>query len=287
VMAGYYLRCAPACLPKTFATDDGVVPGTPSSRRKIVSVSRSAGTSAVTYCANLYRTGSRAAAKAKRRQWDPPKKTKAPDDIPDDGLSRHSSTVDLNLISDSMLNGSLHFKDPRGAPTSADSDSDFRRMDVGRRVQTETSERNTPPESMQPTPTPEERMAIEVLATMGQQIEGSEDSIVKMANLLSSHGCVATVYCQRRADRAVYRESIEYTSRPPTSARPSSQVQSALSAVAKLNEGPLTEPTLIEQRRWVRTTFGFWGHFLQYRQFNTIDEWRSHVGEPEEESESN
>jgi hypothetical protein len=121
---------------------------------------------------------------------------------------------------------------------------------------------------------------------MGQQIEGSEDSIV-MANLLSSHGCMATVSCPRRADRAVYRDSIEYTTRPPTSARPSSQVKSALSAVAKLNEAPLTVPTLIEQRRWVRTTFGFWGHFLQYRQFNTIDEWRSRVGDPEEESESN
>ncbi|KAJ7923738.1 hypothetical protein B0H13DRAFT_1864545 [Mycena leptocephala] len=219
-------------------------------------------------------TGSRAATKAKRRQWDPPKKTKAPDDIPDDGLSRHSSTVDLNRISDSMLNGSLHFKDPWGAPTSVDEDSDFRRMDLGQRVQTETSERNAPPESMQPTPTPEERMVIEVLATMGQQIEGSEDSIVKMANLLSSHG-------------AVYRDSIEYTSRPPTSVGPSSQVKSALSAVAKLNEGPLTVPTHIEQRRWVRTTFGFWGHFLQYRQFNTIDEWHSRVSDPEEESESN
>ncbi|KAJ7873229.1 hypothetical protein B0H13DRAFT_1894862 [Mycena leptocephala] len=206
----------------------------------------------------------REATKAKRRQWDPPKKGKAAAPF-SDRLSRRSSSFDLNLVADELLNGPIHFKDPRGAPTSEDEDSDFRRMDARHRVQTETSKRNASAESAPLTPTPDERVAIEVLAGMGGHIGGSQDSVLRMANLLSADG-----------------DAIERT-QPPTSAlpsgHPSSRVQSTLAAVVQLNEGPLTTPTVVEQRYWVRKTFGFWGQYLQYRQFNTIDEWRKQVSQ--------
>ncbi|KAJ7902356.1 hypothetical protein B0H13DRAFT_2335647 [Mycena leptocephala] len=204
----------------------------------------------------------RAAVKAKRRQWDPPRKGKALSSQLGDGPGRRSPSVDLNLISDEMLNGPVVFKDPRGAPTSVDEDSDFRRMDAGRRVRTETSERNAAPESTPQTPSPDERVAIAVLAAMGGHISSEDDSIVRMANLLSSHG-----------------DSVEHAQPARTSAHPSSRVRALLTTVAKLNEGALTAPTEIERRKWVRKTFGFWGHYLQYRQFNTIDDWRSRVSE--------
>jgi hypothetical protein len=47
----------------------------------------------------------------------------------------------------------------------------------------------------------------------------------------------------------------------------------------QLNEGPLTTPTVVEQRYWVPKMLGFWGQYLQYRQFNMIDEWCKQVSQ--------
>ncbi|KAJ7019385.1 hypothetical protein C8F04DRAFT_1197734 [Mycena alexandri] len=78
--------------------------------------------------------------------------------------SRGSPPFDISLVSDKLLNGPLHFNDYRGAPSS-DEDSAFRRMDARRRVATESSEVNVAPQTVHTTS--EERVAIEVLATMG------------------------------------------------------------------------------------------------------------------------
>jgi hypothetical protein len=132
----------------------------------------------------------REATKAKRRQWAPPKKGKAAAPL-SDRLSRWSSSFDLNLVTNELLNSPIHFKDPCGAPTSEDEDSDFCCMDAQRRVQTETSKRTTSAQSSPLMPTPDEHLAIEVLAGMGGHIGGSQDSVLRMANLLSADGCVA------------------------------------------------------------------------------------------------
>ncbi|KAJ7019391.1 hypothetical protein C8F04DRAFT_1197740 [Mycena alexandri] len=169
----------------------------------------------------------RAAAKAKKRQWDPPKKGKTTEQALLDESHRRSPSFDVNLVSDELLNRPLHFKDCRGAPSS-DEDSDFRRMDLRRRIRTESSEVNTAPQSVHTTS--EERVAIEVLTTMGGRVDSSSDgSILRRANLLS------------------FDEASGVDQAPPAKG---SIVDKALSLVAKLNELPLTPPTEREARRW-------------------------------------
>jgi hypothetical protein len=67
----------------------------------------------------------RAAAKAVRRQWDPPKPNRAIQDMPRSDSERDSSGLDLETASGELLHGHIHFQDPRGATTSSDEDSQF------------------------------------------------------------------------------------------------------------------------------------------------------------------
>ncbi|KAJ7023313.1 hypothetical protein C8F04DRAFT_1193563 [Mycena alexandri] len=134
----------------------------------------------------------RAAAKAKKRQWDPPRKGDVQERAILEEGSRRSPSFDINLVSDEILNAPLHFKDYRGAPSS-DDDSAFRRMDARRRIPTESSEVNAAPQSVHTTS--EERVAIEVLATMGgRAVGGSDASILRRADLLSSDECVPALF---------------------------------------------------------------------------------------------
>ncbi|KAJ7076774.1 hypothetical protein C8R43DRAFT_966172 [Mycena crocata] len=119
----------------------------------------------------------RAAVKVARRRWDPPKAGQAPPISP-------SSSIALGLVSPSLLYGALLFRDPHGASSGSD-DSAFRCMEAQRRIPTSSSVVHPAPQTV---PTPDERVAIEVLATMGKKhLTESEDSILRMANLLSSH----------------------------------------------------------------------------------------------------
>ncbi|KAJ7024804.1 hypothetical protein C8F04DRAFT_1192098 [Mycena alexandri] len=199
----------------------------------------------------------RAAAKARKRQWDPPKKPKTTEQTRNEEDLPRSPSFHSNLVADELLNGPLHFQDYRAGPSS-ENDSDFRRMDLRRRIRTETSEVNAAPQSMHTTS--EERVAIEVLATMGGRVVGgsggSHEAILRRANLLSSDD-------ESGVDQA-----------PP---RHGSIVDQALKQVVELNAAPLTAPTEREANRWVRTTFGFWGHYLQDRVYRDIDQWRHEV----------
>ncbi|KAJ7884015.1 hypothetical protein B0H13DRAFT_1890152 [Mycena leptocephala] len=203
----------------------------------------------------------RAALKAKKRQWDPPKKRKTlGGGMPQ--LPRHSPSFDDNLVTDEMLNGSIHFRDPRGATTASTDDHPYYAQG---RLQTESSEANAHAESTPPTP--DEQVAIEVLAMMADyapppHISSSEDSIIRMANLLSSHELTA---CSESVDL------------PLASVKPGRTVQSALTLVAKLNEGPLTPVTPLDTSKWIRTNFGFRGHYLERCQWSCIESWRWHV----------
>jgi hypothetical protein len=127
-----------------------------------------------------------AAAKARRRQWDPPKPNKAIQDMARSESARESSDFDPAFIDSELLHGSMHFQDPRGATTSSDEDSQFWLAEQRRRVVTETSEVPLAGDSAR---TLGERLAVEVLANMGGagRIGGSQDSILRMAMLLSSH----------------------------------------------------------------------------------------------------
>jgi hypothetical protein len=40
-----------------------------------------------------------------------------------------------------------------------------------------------------------------------------------------------------------------------------------------MNEGPLTPLTPQEASRWVRKTFGFFGHYLEYKEWRYINTW--------------
>ncbi|KAJ6489343.1 hypothetical protein C8R47DRAFT_1071688 [Mycena vitilis] len=208
----------------------------------------------------LYMQERRATVKAKRRQWDPPKQATSVEGVHEGVRARSpSASVDTRLLSSEALYGALVFQDPRGAPTSADEDSEFRRTDLRRRVGTESSEVNVPPASGAGQLI-DEQMALRALPPMGAgHIGGSQDSVLRMANLLSSD------------------ESDHNDDEPTRAAQPSTSVASALASVARLNASLLTPPTAIEARRWERKTFGFWGHFLQYRKHNVILSWRDNV----------
>ncbi|KAJ7030417.1 hypothetical protein C8F04DRAFT_1186823 [Mycena alexandri] len=234
--------------PKHRNTSDAYRPGSPSlaekkeRRRKI---------SAAYYA--------RAAIKTRRRQWDPVKSSPAP--VP----SALSASFHCELVSDEMLYGRLRFKDDRGASTSEGEDSAFKAMDARRRVRTETSEVNLPAESVGARP--EEQLALEALAMMAQgPAEGSQDSILQMANLLSSDDEDGP------PPRVVTPPSRPCT--PPPPEVPTRRVRLANAAVADLNKGPLTLPTHIEARHWVRKVFSFGGVYLQSRQYTFIDNWR-------------
>jgi hypothetical protein len=67
------------------------------------------------------------------------------------------------------------------------------------------------------------------------------------------------------------------TPEQPFARAPGPKVLAALKSVKELNAGPLTKPTEIEARRWVRKTFGFWGHFLEYRHQQAIEKWQEQV----------
>ncbi|KAJ7897378.1 hypothetical protein B0H13DRAFT_1884674 [Mycena leptocephala] len=206
----------------------------------------------------------RAVAKARRRQWDPPKPNKAIQDMPRSESAQESDPFDPALVSSELLDGSMHFQDPRGATTSSDEDSQFRLAEQRRRVVTESSE---VPLAGGSAPTSGERLAVAVLANMGAvgRIGGSQDSVLQMAMLLSSH--------ERDASDNIPLEAP--TAQPAST--PGPRVQAALTALAALNAAPLTAPTETEARHWVRKTFGFWGHFLEYRQQQAIEAWREKV----------
>jgi hypothetical protein len=118
----------------------------------------------------------RATAKALRRQWDPPKPNRAIQDMPRSDSERGSGAGDLEMVSGERLRGRIHFHDPRGATTSSDEDSQFRQVELQRRVPTESSE--VPMVSGSAEPTPKERIAAAVLTAMGGgHIGGSQDSV--------------------------------------------------------------------------------------------------------------
>ncbi|KAJ7929653.1 hypothetical protein B0H13DRAFT_1859388 [Mycena leptocephala] len=200
----------------------------------------------------------RAAAKALRRQWDPPKPNRAIQDMARSVSEWESGGLDLETASGALLHGRIHFQDPRGATTSSDEDSQFRQAELQRRVPTESSE--VPMAGASAEPTPKERIAAAVLTALGgRPIGGSQDSVLKMAMLLSSHDSDGSPSRRRQC-----------TPEPPRTQTPGPRVRAALESVEELNAGPLTVPTEIEARHWVRKTFGFWGHFLEYRQQQAI-----------------
>ncbi|KAJ7834668.1 hypothetical protein B0H13DRAFT_2369752 [Mycena leptocephala] len=122
----------------------------------------------------------RASIKAKKRQWDPPRRLARSKNAHNE-KSRRSPT----FASHEILDGSVHFLDVRGATESSLPNTAFQQQPALRPV-TETSERNTRAQSI--SPTPDECAAAEVLATMADgHIGGSQDSVLRMANLLSSH----------------------------------------------------------------------------------------------------
>ncbi|KAJ7740335.1 hypothetical protein B0H16DRAFT_1464907 [Mycena metata] len=205
----------------------------------------------------------RATEKAIRRQWDPVK-------APTREKTPSSGSLHLELVSDELLYGPLRFKDGRGASTSEGEDSAFKQMDARRRVRTESSEVNMAPESVGARP--DEQVALEALAMMAHGPIGDfEDSILRMADLLSSHEEYA-VPPPPPPPRDLTRD---FT--PPRTEEPSRRVRLANAAVAELNEAPLTPLTHIEARHWVRRTFSFGGLYLQSRQHTYIDNWRKKV----------
>ncbi|KAJ7446840.1 hypothetical protein B0H11DRAFT_1929874 [Mycena galericulata] len=229
-----------------------------------------------------------AAAKVNKRRWDPPKRLPSIQEVSDQGRPQSSNTLDPDLLTDEILNASLHFKDPRGATTSSDEDSAFRRVDMARHHPTASSESNVAPESIGARA--EERVAIEVLATMRVPLAdprwgGSQDSVLNLANQLSSEdGWVLFLpYIQMAGIHAdFFRDSVGVNAavtnaRVQKAAKPGPLVQAALEKVAHLNETPLTPPTSREASRWVRREFGFWGQYLQYRPNGAIKQWREAV----------
>ncbi|KAJ7024851.1 hypothetical protein C8F04DRAFT_1269857 [Mycena alexandri] len=199
----------------------------------------------------------RAAVKAKRRQWDLVK-------APPRTLTRSSGSLHLELVPAELLYGVLRFEDGRGASTSEGEDSAFKRMDARRRIGTETSEVNLAPESVGARP--DEQAALEALAMMAHgPIGSSPDSILQKAHLLSSE------------EEYVPPRDLTRDCTPPPVQEPSRRVRLANAAVAELNSVPLTQPTPIEARNWVRRTFGFYGVFLQSRQHTFIDNWRKAI----------
>ncbi|KAJ7862422.1 hypothetical protein B0H13DRAFT_1900130 [Mycena leptocephala] len=204
----------------------------------------------------------RAALKAKRRQWDPPKKLKKLKNLLP-YLPGRSPGLDENLVTDAMVNGSIHFRDFRGA-TTASTVNHLNHPKYGQdRRPTESSEANVHAKSTPLTPDKLADTGIDVLATSADHAThrgGSEDSdsIIRMANLLSSHD-----------------DSIDL---PLASVKPGRTVQSALTLVTKLNEGSLTPPTSFDASKWIRRNFGFLGgHYLEQRQWSYIETWRWHV----------
>ncbi|KAJ6452357.1 hypothetical protein C8R47DRAFT_1083773 [Mycena vitilis] len=174
----------------------------------------------------------RAAIKAYRRQWDPPKKTPGKGTVP-----AHAT-------------GHSHFQDIRAATTaSGNDDPAYAQL----RLQAESSAVPTVDESAVRTPpTAQEQTAIEALHQLGAHFGGSQDSVLAMANLLSSDG-------DSSADSNLAGEI---------------PVAVALLRVSRLNEGPLTRPTPEERRRWCRTDFEFKGDYLPYREWRFIHTWR-------------
>ncbi|KAJ7846768.1 hypothetical protein B0H13DRAFT_2362818 [Mycena leptocephala] len=188
----------------------------------------------------------REATKAKRRQWAPPKKGKAAAPL-SDRLSRWSSSFDLNLVTNELLNGPIHFKDPRGAPTSEDEDSDFCCMDAQRRVQTETSKRTTSAQSSPLMPTPDEHLAIE--DGKSPQCRWGFGRAYAAADIGASFGAsfqLSTVDsgCAGAAQR-----------------RPADDANGSGAALLGAQDVRLL------------------GQYLQYRQFNMIDEWCKQVSQ--------
>ncbi|KAJ7446787.1 hypothetical protein FB451DRAFT_1188624 [Mycena latifolia] len=212
----------------------------------------------------------RAAARAKKRRWDPIKPAKDsheepfvhPTDAQSDA-ARSSCSFDAELLSDGLLNGSLHFRDPRGATTDSAEDSAFQRVDEARRVATATSEINAA--SAAPA-TPDE-----CIADLDGILARSQDSVLQLANQLSSHSSQDSDFMGIPAQPSISRHVQD------AQATVSRHVRDGQAMVAGLNAGPLTLPTDSEARRWVRRTFGFWGHFLQYRRQSEILSWRQHV----------
>jgi hypothetical protein len=140
----------------------------------------------------------RASIKAKKRQWDPPRRLARSKNAHNE-KSRRSPT----FASHEILDGSVHFLDVRGATESSLPNTAFQQQPALRPA-TETSERNTRAQSI--SPTPDECAAAEVLATMADgHIGGSQDSVLRMANLLSSHeGYVASsITCRTQVNRSL------------------------------------------------------------------------------------
>ncbi|KAJ7028754.1 hypothetical protein C8F04DRAFT_1188379 [Mycena alexandri] len=196
----------------------------------------------------------RAAVKAKRRQWDPAKQREATPEVDD----RSSASFDPQLVSHELLYGPLHFNDGRAASTSDGEDSAFKRMDARCRVRTETSEVNLPAQSIAAARL-DEQLALEALVAMAQgSRSASQDSILQRANLLSSDD--EDPQPPLLPPRAVTPPIFPYT--PPREAGPSRKIRMANAAVAELNSKPLTPPTHIEARHWVRKVFSFGGVLL-------------------------
>ena len=207
-----------------------------------------------------------------------------PGDFREDGSSpgRRSPTFAPELVLEGLMYGRLHFQDPRGATTSSGDDSAFRQADLRRRVQTQSSEVNVA-SAHERRPTSEEQAAIETLATMqglAKRPGGSDDSILKMADALSEDErryviCFPLIHLLSLvSDAAPIPAAV-----PLSDARliPGRKVRDTQRQVARLNEGPLTPATPRERRDWTRRTFGFWGHFLEYRHQEAITQWRDDV----------
>lgn len=214
----------------------------------------------------------RAALKAKKRQWDPPRKRKTLKQAMPDRPQR-SPSFDENRVNDELINGSIHFRDARGATTASTVDHQNHQNYAQGCLQTESSEANAHPESTPPTP--DERVAIEALTMMAEHphVSSSEDSIIRMANLLSSSECVSALYFMS-SRLTVCSDSVNL---PLASVNPGRTVQSALTLVAKLNDGLLTPPTSLDASKWIHTNFGFFGHYLERRQWSYMEYWRWHV----------
>ncbi|KAJ7161944.1 hypothetical protein C8R43DRAFT_1123654 [Mycena crocata] len=201
----------------------------------------------------------RNAVKQRRRQWDPPKKEKALR-LP---AAQRSVDSEFDIVSDEKLYGKLHFQDVRGA-TTLSNDSVFEQ--VSRINPTESSLSNAAPQSI--CPTPQEQVAIDVLTGMGErQCGGSDDSIMRIANQLSSHS----------SDEERFQAFLR--ARTVHVAVPSPAVVAALATVAELNAPRLKLPTYLQSLRWVRSDFHFAGHYLQLRKNAEINSWRMTVAD--------
>jgi hypothetical protein len=229
------------------------------------------------YICLLFDGQPRAALKAKRHQWDPPKKLKKLKNLLP-YLPGRSPGLDENLVTDALVNGSIHFRDFRGAITASTVNHLNHPKYAQDRRPTESSEANVHAKSTPPTPDKLADTGIDVLVTSADHAThrgGSEDSdsIIRMANLLSSHECVTIsyIYC---AELTTCSDSIDL---PLASVKPGRTVQSALTLVTKLNEGPLTPPTFLDASKWIRRNFGFVSHYLERWQWSYIESWRWHV----------